>query len=80
MTNAIKITESQFEALRPSRESLIEFESDTEYSTETFLDDQGREIAFATYHSYEGATHYQYTAPRPRPIFDEDGNEIEAQA
>lgn len=71
-----KITKEQFEALRPSRESLIEFERDVEYSTERFLDENDCEIAWASYHSYRGAEYYHNETPRPRAAYDEDGNQI----
>ena len=52
MTNTIKITKEEFEALAyyPNR---VDSERDTEYSYDTILDQDDNEIAFATYHSYE---------------------------
>ncbi len=45
---SIQITRDQFEALRPISLGQIEHEVDGEYSYETFLDEDGNEIAFSS--------------------------------
>lgn len=48
---SIQITREQFEALRPISLGQIEHEVDGEYSYETFLDEDGNEIAFSSSHT-----------------------------
>lgn len=45
---SIQITREEFEALRPFGEGRITTESDNRYFYETFLDEDGEEIAFST--------------------------------
>lgn len=45
---ATEITRDQFEALRPLDEARITTEHDHRYFHETFLDEDGEEIAFST--------------------------------
>jgi hypothetical protein len=45
---SIQITREQFEALRPISLGQIEHEVDGKYRYETFLDEDGNEIAFSS--------------------------------
>ncbi|MCM3679495.1 hypothetical protein [Sphingomonas paucimobilis] len=46
------ISRDEFEALRPMNDDLVAIERDTEFWYETFLNEDGDEIAFASHHSH----------------------------
>lgn len=67
-----KITSEQFDELK-AQAYRTEQERDVEYSYERLLDADDNEIAFASYHSYRGASFERNDPPRPKAVFDEDG-------
>lgn len=69
----ITITQAEFEALRPSRESLIEREDDNPYATETFYDADDRQIAEAYYSNWDAPKFVRFDPPMPRVQPADDG-------
>lgn len=53
----MEITKEQFDALRPMNADLIKRERDGAYEYETIVDDDGNEIAFASYRGGECVGH-----------------------
>ena len=72
----ITITAEEFASLKWAADR-VEETKDVEYAHEMLFDCDGRELGFASYHSYRGAEYVRHSEPLSPPSYDEDGNEIE---